>query len=250
MSARIISANFSKQISNRCKRSWHIISPLIISNQQIFFTADVRDRQIFFFLSASRASCPFISCSRAFHQNPWSSSADGDWYRIKWYNKPNHITFTEDLCSYGFFFQIWEPVMQTLTHYTTHSMWPKIYFFWGGFYPLGRNCPEPKHFWIHLNIQIQISLTRTWQFDAIVTCTTSSGAEWLHLRAILTHWHPFSDLLCFHNLCTYTTARCCIKDQMTYQSYRSPESVLFICLSEDSIGNQCTVSLILLIDWL
>lgn len=122
--------------------------------------------------------------------------------------------------------------------------------FLGGFYPLARNYPEPKHFWIDSKMQIQISLTRAWQFDAIVTCTTSRGVGWLHLRAILTHWHPFSDLLCFHNLCTYTTARCCIKDQMTYQSYRSPESVLFICLSEDSIGNQCTVSLILLIDWL
>lgn len=39
-----------------------------------------------------------------------------------------------------FFFQIWEPVMQTLTHYTTYSMWD----FFGWFLSIGQKLPRTQ----------------------------------------------------------------------------------------------------------
>lgn len=93
---------------------------------------------------------------------------------------------------------------------------------------------------LFLNTSPKKHVDVTWASTALSLPSTSPASN--------THRRPFSDLLCFHTPYTYTTVRCCINCRMTYQSYWSPESVLFICLSKDSIGNRCTVSFVLFSD--
>lgn len=93
-------------------------------------------------------------------------------------------------------------------------------------------------------VRISLKIIKTQVFHRYEQCCWA-----LLLAAVLTHWHPSFDLLCFHSLYTYSTARCRINNWMTYQSHWSRESVLFICLSKDLIGNQCMVSFIFFIDW-
>lgn len=96
--------------------------------------------------------------------------------------------------------------------------------------------------WIYI-CKTNIQKKKKHKFNIILFEILNTAKQFVCL--ILTHWHIFFDLQAFASLCTYTTGRCYTNNWMTYQSHWSPESVLFICLSKGSIGNQYAVSLIL-----